>query len=234
MHMLARSTSLSQRSKTSKKLWRICQKICTRAAMSASLNFVCPFVLYFMLHVPCGMRVMWCSKVKLAEVNFASAIPRSDFWAGSQCIKSRGRPGRPDLPLGNNDVDKRPLLEDLANNAFQTGGAQKARKRLMSIEELRTFRYISDCLAQVAGVFDRYISFVSLSPTLFSLNLPAAPRPATWGSCPVRDVTQWNLWRLRLIWLFTVHSLKKGSCGSDLAEQKGKTYAVVPHTLVWL
>ncbi|CAL1150513.1 unnamed protein product [Cladocopium goreaui] len=45
----------------------------------------------------------------------------------------------------------RPLLEDLANNAFQTGGAQK-----------------------VAGVFDRYISFVSLSPTLFSLNLPAA------------------------------------------------------------
>ena len=59
-------------------------------------------------------------------------------------------------------MDKRPLLEDLANNAFQTGGAQKARKRLMSIEELRTFRYISDCLAQVAGVFDRYISFVSL------------------------------------------------------------------------
>ena len=49
MHMLARSTSLSQRSKTSKKLSRICQKICTRAAMSASLNFICQFVL---LHVP--------------------------------------------------------------------------------------------------------------------------------------------------------------------------------------
>ncbi|CAK9084231.1 Protein sly1 [Durusdinium trenchii] len=45
----------------------------------------------------------------------------------------------------------RPLLEDLAKNAFETGGAQK-----------------------VAGVFDRYISFVSLSPSLFSLNLPAA------------------------------------------------------------
>jgi len=45
----------------------------------------------------------------------------------------------------------RPLLEDLAKNALEAGGAQK-----------------------VSGIFDRYISFVSLSSTLFSLNLPAA------------------------------------------------------------
>jgi len=43
------------------------------------------------------------------------------------------------------------LLEELAKGALQGGAAQK-----------------------VAGVFDRYVSFVSLSPCLFSLNLPAA------------------------------------------------------------
>mmetsp|Transcript_128581 Transcript_128581/g.274239 ORF Transcript_128581/g.274239 Transcript_128581/m.274239 type:complete len:653 (-) Transcript_128581:42-2000(-) len=45
----------------------------------------------------------------------------------------------------------RPLLEELARGAMQAGAGQR-----------------------VAGVFDRYVSFVSLSPSLFSLNLPAA------------------------------------------------------------
>lgn len=45
----------------------------------------------------------------------------------------------------------RPLLEDLAKGALKAQAAQK-----------------------VAGVFDRYVSFVSLAPNLFSLNLPAA------------------------------------------------------------
>ena len=41
-------------------------------------------------------------------------------------------------------MDKRPLLEDLANNAFQTGGAQKAS----NVDKRGTFRdIISDCLA---------------------------------------------------------------------------------------
>jgi hypothetical protein len=43
----------------------------------------------------------------------------------------------------------RPLLEDLAKGSLQSRAAQK-----------------------VAGVFDRYVSFVSLSQSLFSLNLP--------------------------------------------------------------
>eukprot|EP00439_Symbiodinium_sp_Y106_P065704 s353_g10.t1 len=47
----------------------------------------------------------------------------------------------------------RPLLEDLAKNALEAGGAQK-----------------------VSGIFDRYICFVSLSSTLFSLNLPCVYR----------------------------------------------------------
>jgi len=45
----------------------------------------------------------------------------------------------------------RSLLEDLAQGALKGSAAQK-----------------------VAGVFDRYMSFVSLSPSLFSLNLPSA------------------------------------------------------------
>lgn len=45
----------------------------------------------------------------------------------------------------------RPLLEDLAKGALHGRAAQK-----------------------VAGVFDRYVSFVSLSQSLFSLNLPSA------------------------------------------------------------
>jgi hypothetical protein len=45
----------------------------------------------------------------------------------------------------------RPLLEDLAKGSLQSHAAQK-----------------------VHGVFDRYVSFVSLSPSLFSLNLPNA------------------------------------------------------------
>jgi len=45
----------------------------------------------------------------------------------------------------------RKQLEDLANGALQANAAQK-----------------------VAGVYDRYMSFVSLSPVLFSLNLPTA------------------------------------------------------------
>mmetsp|Transcript_69130 Transcript_69130/g.202434 ORF Transcript_69130/g.202434 Transcript_69130/m.202434 type:complete len:645 (+) Transcript_69130:116-2050(+) len=45
----------------------------------------------------------------------------------------------------------RSLLEDLAQGALKGSAAQK-----------------------VAGVFDRYMSFVSLSPSLFSLNLPTA------------------------------------------------------------
>jgi len=46
---------------------------------------------------------------------------------------------------------QRPLLTELAEGALQSQSAQK-----------------------VAGVFDRYVSFVSLSPSLFSLNLPTA------------------------------------------------------------
>jgi len=45
----------------------------------------------------------------------------------------------------------RPLLMDLAKGAVSASAAQK-----------------------IGGVFDRYVSFVSLSPSLFSLNLPAA------------------------------------------------------------
>lgn len=45
----------------------------------------------------------------------------------------------------------RGLLEELAKGALQGGAAQK-----------------------VAGVYDRYVSFVSLGPSLFTLNLPAA------------------------------------------------------------
>lgn len=45
----------------------------------------------------------------------------------------------------------RPLLEDLAKGSLQSRAAQK-----------------------VAGVFDRYVSFVSLSQSLFTLNLPTA------------------------------------------------------------
>jgi len=45
----------------------------------------------------------------------------------------------------------RPLLQELAKGALQAGAAQK-----------------------VSGVFDRFVSFVSLSPSLFTLNMPEA------------------------------------------------------------
>lgn len=44
------------------------------------------------------------------------------------------------------------------------------------LEDLARGTLVAGATHRVAGVFDRYLSFVSLSPTLFSLNLPAAYR----------------------------------------------------------
>ena len=57
-----------------------------------------------------------------AEVNFASAVPRHWMQCGWEDLKTTLGTGC----LVANSWISRPLLEDLAKNAFETGGAQKA------------------------------------------------------------------------------------------------------------
>mmetsp|Transcript_88708 Transcript_88708/g.185452 ORF Transcript_88708/g.185452 Transcript_88708/m.185452 type:complete len:624 (-) Transcript_88708:58-1929(-) len=96
------------------------------------------------------------------------------------------------------------LLQDLAKGALESNGAQK-----------------------VMGIFDRYVSFVSLSPTLFSLNLPNAY--ATIHSPTIGDqLIQQYIARIvdgLLSVLITMHAMPIIRCPADdpVAEMVART-----------
>lgn len=56
------------------------------------------------------------------------------------------------------------------------------------LEELTRLAIQNHAESRVAGVFDRYVSFVSLASNLFSLNLPAAYRTLNSISLPEKEI----------------------------------------------
>lgn len=67
------------------------------------------------------------------------------------------------------------ILEDLGKNLYESCYVNFASSVPHSLlEELARGSLKAGAAHRVVGVFDRYVSFVSLSPSLFTLNLPAA------------------------------------------------------------
>lgn len=85
----------------------------------------------------------------------------------------------PDVPavyfVEPTEENVRRIVQDLNSGLYESVYVNFASSVPRSLlQELAKGALQANCAQKVAGVYDRFISFVSLSPTLFSLNLPEA------------------------------------------------------------
>mmetsp|Transcript_66695 Transcript_66695/g.168225 ORF Transcript_66695/g.168225 Transcript_66695/m.168225 type:complete len:638 (+) Transcript_66695:135-2048(+) len=85
----------------------------------------------------------------------------------------------PDVPavyfVEPTEENVRRIVQDLSSGLYESVYVNFASSVPRSLlQELAKGALQANCAQKVAGVYDRFISFVSLSPTLFSLNLPEA------------------------------------------------------------